>query len=150
MHATLLRALLFSPAAPVPAASARDVIAELRPLVGGPPFLPLHVVVQHGGREYDFLPQRPTAPQTLAALATGGAVEGRVRCRAVLVRGASARWRVTLGKSSVAPDALEQFARGHPRALRLLQNDCWTFAHAVSQHALTEQGDGASDMLRDE
>jgi hypothetical protein len=77
----LWRALLLPAAAQPTPSAGTPVYASLRPLVGGPAFLPLHVQIEHEGLTYDFLPVDATSMETTRALLSGGAVAGRIRCR---------------------------------------------------------------------
>ena len=49
-----------------------------------------------------------------------------------------ARKRVLLGHTSVSQEDLQAFARTRTSRLRLFENDCWTFASAISAYALTD------------
>ena len=117
--------------------AALPVRAELQPLVGGPTWLPLHVVVLVGEVQYDFLPSSPQSQKTIVGLLSGRAVPGRVRARSHALAG-SKRKRVLLGHTSVSHEDLQAFARTRTSRLRLFENDCWTFASAISAYALTD------------
>jgi hypothetical protein len=149
---TLWRALLFPSPVPPPAVTTHGdaacmapIYAELQPLVGGPAWLPLHVALLCGDGEdavqYDFLPQSPSASTTAATLLTGGGVAGVVRCRPRPSRARAVPQRsVLLGHTKKSQDALAEYAEAQPRQLRLLRNDCWTFAACVASHALDDNG----------
>ena len=109
------------------------IYASLRPLIGGPAFLPLHVEIIHEGSIYDFLPQSPTAIETTAVLLRGGSVDGTVRCRpSTRVRGR------LLGHTFKTPDEMQSFAEQQPLDLSLQSNSCWTFAASLARYALDE------------
>ncbi|KAL1510143.1 hypothetical protein AB1Y20_006475 [Prymnesium parvum] len=154
-------ALPLSPAVtplPPPAGAAYvPVYARTQPLIGGPSFLRLHVLVRHGLTTFEFIPARPRDPRAAAALLLGQAVDGRVRCAHVRLaeRGS---WRL-LGYSRRQSAEVEAFARRQPSRLSLLSNNCWTFARAVVEFAeLCEsppdtpvgdtQGEGEREPLR--
>jgi hypothetical protein len=121
----LWQAILFPPLQPPqlasPPARLTAVHAELQPLVGGPSWLPLHVVVDVGDVQYDFLPCSPVAQETTVKLLSGRAVPGIVRARA---RPASStrRRRVLLGYSSSSQEDLQVFAKARTSSLRLFEN----------------------------
>lgn len=105
-------------------AGVSDVHAALFPLINGPRFLPLHVAVRIHGRVFDFVPAKPTASETLAALATGRPVPGLLRCRPSTAASAAAasaaepsavRWR-HLGRTQRTREDLESFALEQARA----------------------------------
>ena len=85
MHVgSLWRALLLPAGSSSRASSdgqSSPVYVALRPLVGGPKFLLLHVQIAHDGVLFDFLPAAPTEAATTANLLLGRAVDGRIRCR---------------------------------------------------------------------
>lgn len=112
-----------------PAAESSRLIACFEPLVGGPSFLPLHVVIEHeaSGSCFDFLPKDPLALETTLALVTGAAVPGKVRHRTAR----RSRRGVVLGATTKSVDAILNMARQQPSELRLLRNDCWSFAARV-------------------
>ena len=114
----LWRALLLPASAPT-SAGGEPVYAALRPLVGGPAFLPLHVQIAHEGVVYDFLPAEPTAAATTSTLLVGGAVEGRIRCRPTR---APRTWRL-LGHTTRESADLRAFAERQDRALSLSANN---------------------------
>ena len=120
---------LFLPSSPPPATSNTPVYAGLRPLVGGPSFLPLHIEVAVGDTVYDFLPAEPTAMATTAALVTGQSVDGRIRLRSLKAPPAipSPRWQL-IAHTMKTSDELQSFAQEQPAALSLLSNNCFTFA----------------------
>jgi len=139
----LLLALSPAPDSPVRKSGASTpLFATFEPLVGGPQWLPLHVVVEVDGEAFDFLPLEPTAPSTALSLASGGAAPGLVRCRTSLRRPSSTR-SVAIGSTTKTAAALLQHARSHDTGLRLLQNDCWTFAASLRDFACAEE-DGAA------
>ena len=128
----LLQLPLQAPPAAVatsPAAESSRLIACFEPLVGGPSFLPLHVVIEHeaSGSCFDFLPEDPLALETTLALVTGAAVPGKVRHRTAR----RSRRGVVLGATTKSVDAILNMARQQPSELRLLRNDCWSFAARV-------------------
>ena len=127
----LWRALLL-PAAPEAANAGTPVYAALRPLVGGPTFLPLHVQIRHEGVLFDFLPAEPTAAETTRTLLLAGAVEGNIRIRPTRARGP---WRL-IGHTTRDQSELREFAQQQDSLLSLPANNCWTFAANVARFAL--------------
>ena len=109
-----------------------DLFATLEPLVGGPPWLRLHIVLHLEGTAFDFLPCEPLAPRTASALLTGAAVPGDIRCRERRRPTAC----VLLGRTARTTDELIAHAKRHPSALALGRNDCWTFAASLRDFAL--------------
>ena len=129
-----VHALLQLPPAPrasptSPVAESSRLIACFEPFVGGPSFLPLHVVIEHeaSGSCFDFLPKDPLALETTLALVTGAAVPGLVRHRTAR----RSRRGAVLGATTKSIDAIQNMTRQHPSELRLLRNDCWSFAARV-------------------
>lgn len=119
-----------------------NVYARLRPLVGGPSLLRVHVAVACHERVYDFLPAQPSAVGTAAALLSGQEVEGRIRCRP-LGRRFDSTWRC-LGRTECSPEELREYAEQLPTRLSLTHNNCWTFAGAIAEFAL--QADGSQQQ----
>lgn len=111
----------------------RDVSIALRPLVGGPQQLTLHVVVAVGHAVYDLLPDDPTNHRTLQALLRGDEVDATVRVRPLKADRSDLR---RLGTTSKSAEAIEAFALSHPPKLSLLSRNCWTFAADLVEFAL--------------
>ena len=131
MAAFVLWRALLQPATAPPSASSSvpssvpsstPVYAALRPLLGGPSFLPLHVQIAHEGTLYDFLPSNPLAPVTTASLLTGQAVEGSIRCRPVRSVGRDPTWR-RIGYTARTSNDLLAFAEQQERSLSLTDNN---------------------------
>jgi len=112
-----------------------QLLVRFEPLVGGPRFLPLHVVVEHGEMEFDFLPVAPRAPSTALALLSGGATEGRIRCRPRTSRAAP---RALVGMAIKEGVEISSYATELSMELRLQGNDCWTFAANLRDFACAE------------
>ena len=135
----LWRALLL-PATAAPPRTAPEntpVYAALRPLVGGPAFLPIHVQIAHENTLYDFLPANPTAAATTASLLSGQSVEGNIRCRPVRSLGRDSRWR-RIGYTARTSNDLLAFAEQQERSLSLTSNN-WC-AHARSRRIVQVKG----------
>lgn len=98
-----------------------EVYLRLSPLIGGPPFLPVHIEVilaayirkncdnsgwNHDGKaakelhSFDFLPASPTDPMTLLRLMTLRPVAGKVRHRIFYLEDFSSNNEVTVGKEN--------------------------------------------------
>lgn len=135
----LWKALLLPAVAPPSTAldGSTAVYAALRPLVGGPKLLPLHVQIANEGTLFDFLPANPTAADTTASLLSGAAVDGKIRCRPVRSLGRDPTWRL-IGHTSRASSELLAFAEQQPRSLSLVSNNCWTFASNLASFAVDE------------
>ena len=121
----LWRALLLPTATSPPAnlEAATPVYATLRPLVGGPKFLPIHVQIAAHDEAYDFLPAEPTALSTTTTLLSGGAVDGLIRCRPVRTLGdRRVPWRI-IGYTNRASEQLRTFAQGCESQLSLPTNN---------------------------
>eukprot|EP00966_Prymnesium_polylepis_P075340 1747455-Prymnesium_polylepis.2 len=112
------------------------VYAATQPLIGGPPFLELHVCIRHGDLLVDFVPRRPTELGTAVGLLSGGDVDGQIRCRPAGKGADGDRWRL-LGFSTRSNEDVEAFAREQRLALSLRSNNCWSFARAVVDYAIT-------------
>ena len=118
----LWRTLVLPLSAPTAAADGgAPVYAALRPLVGGPKFLPLHVQLAHEGVLYDFLPANPSALETTSTLLLGGSVDGRIRCRPVRSIGRGDPWKL-IGYTMRESSELEAFALGQESRLSLTAN----------------------------
>ena len=139
MQFTLLRALLLpSPPQPTAPSTASPVYATLRPLVGGPAFLPLHIQLAHADLVYDFLPRSPTALATTVTLLRGGSVDGDVRIRPLRTLDGKP-WRV-LGYTTRESGQLLEFAEACDSRLSLPSNNCWTFAAKLARYAVLQDG----------
>ena len=118
----LWRTLVLPLSAPTAAVDGgAPVYAALRPLVGGPKFLPLHVQLAHEGVLYDFLPANPSALETTSTLLLGGSVDGRIRCRPVRSIGRGDPWKL-IGYTMRESSELEAFALGQESRLSLTAN----------------------------
>lgn len=79
--------LMQTTASVTPSTKTMNVWLRFSPLVGGPPFLPLHVEVilkqssQETLHRFDFLPMNPLDPSTIKNLITLRSVPGNVRYR---------------------------------------------------------------------
>jgi len=140
----LLRTSLSPPSGPS-APDEKPLFIGLRPLVGGPSFLPLHVEVAAHDLVFDFLPENPTAGSTTAALALGQGVAGSIRVRPLRSECKPPRWRL-IGYTSRPAEELSAHANSQPSELRLLDNNCWTFAASLTRYAV---GSGAPGEMRD-
>ena len=140
---SLAAALLLSPVVPPPPPTpdSRPVRAALRPLIGAPPFLKLHVVVEVGGRCFDKIPEEPKSLRGAVALLTGGSIEGRSRQRPADAEESRGGW-VLLGYTTRSSPELDEFAATCPSELTLLRDDCWTHAARVARFALSEDDGG--------
>ena len=127
-----------SSVAPPRASNNVPVYATLRPLVGGPTWLPLHVQLACNGTIYDFLPESPTDALTTQTLLTGGACDGVIRIRRKSLDGERAAWRL-LGYTTRESKELRSFAERQDSSLSLLSNNCFTFASMLAQYALVDE-----------
>ena len=136
--------------------SPQQIQLECCPLIGGPPFLPLHVqvVVLGGGEEdtglddisdntilrqtkhrFDFIPREATEPQTLAKLLTLQEVKGELRC---LSPSSSSSVEVS-ARSAALIDRAQEFTINYENSnLHILKNNCWTFAWKLLRHLNNE------------
>lgn len=130
----LFRALLMQPISQ-PSSDSVPLYFGLRPLVGGPSLLPLHVEVAAHDSIYDFLPQNPTAAATTAALLSGQGVAGSLRVRPLRSPCEAPRW-LLVGHTQRSADELRSFVQAQPEELHLLDNSCWTLANSLSRYAL--------------
>ena len=103
------------------------MFASFKPLVGGPPFFPLHVEIVHANVAYDFLPVSPLATATTTTLLRGSQVDGEIRCRSTTT---SEGGRL-IGYTTRTTEEMRAFAEQQPRELSLLNNNCWTFASSL-------------------
>ena len=100
---------------------------ECCPLMGGPPFLPLHVqVVVEEYHKFDFIPRDATKPETLLKLLTLQQVPGELRC----IRTPQAN-ETTSYLTHKATDFTNNYQESN---LHILSNNCWTFALRLWQH----------------
>ena len=120
--------------APYPLDGRVPVFAATQPLIGGPPFLELHVCIKHGDTLLDFVPRSPTEASTALRLLSGSGVDGLIRCRPAGADDASEAWRL-LGYSRRSSEDMVVFARKRSRELALRTNNCWTFASSVVGYA---------------
>jgi hypothetical protein len=102
------------------------------PLMGGPPWLPLHVqvLIQGEGQEkhkYDFVPREATSPETLLQLLMLQAVPGELR-----YFGPSGD--STSSEVSKLVQRAEDFKSRADPELHLIKNNCWTFAWKLLRH----------------
>ena len=106
----------------------------LKPLIGGPSFLPIHVaVVVDEDHIWDFIPLEARSEATTRTLLTLKAVPGEVRYKSN-----GKRKRMT-----TAATRAQQFARTYPKQLHLIGNNCWTFALLLLWHLY--RGDNANN-----
>jgi hypothetical protein len=104
---------------------------ECCPLIGGPPWLPLHVqvILQGEGEEkhkYDFVPKEATRSETLLQLLTFQTVPGELR-----YFGSS---RDTSAELSMLVQRAEDFRSHADPELHVMKNNCWTFAWKLLRH----------------
>ena len=138
MRFSLVQALLLPSPQPTTPISGSPVYATLRPLVGGPSLLPIHIQIAHDDAVYDFLPQSPTAFTTTTTLIRGGAVDGDIRIRPLrTLEGKS--WRI-LGYTTRSSEQLREFAEACDPRLSLASNNCWTFAAKLARYAILDKG----------
>ena len=116
-----------------------------RPLIGGPPFFPVHCALRCEAADgdpkaivLDIVPVAPRDPATALTLATGGDVAAGIRCRKSPGRRDS-RWRY-VGASRRAAADIRAFALAQPPRICLRDESCWTFASRVAAYALDEAG----------
>ena len=103
------------------------------PLIGGPPWLPLHVklILRQDGRDflYDFVPLDATDTEVLARLTSLQNVPGEIRSTVLTTKSS---------KQSTKTDDLvlsaQEYCETYPRELNLLTNNCWTFAIGLAVH----------------
>ena len=139
-----------------------QVQLECCPLIGGPPFLPLHVqVVVLGDNnnnddvptiivddketstekqikyKFDFIPRAATEPETLVKLLSLQEVPGELRCFTPSAGVAPQR-------TALVELAQEFTVRYDDPKLHIIKNNCWTFAWRLLRHLKTnhqsEQG----------
>ena len=103
--------------------------------------MPLHVEVAAHDLVFDFLPENPTAGSTTATLALGQGVAGSIRVRPLRSECKPPRWRL-IGYTSRPAEELSAHANSQPSELRLLDNNCWTFAASLARYAVGEMRDG--------
>lgn len=132
-----------------------QVQLECCPLIGGPPFLPLHVQVvvlcddeddnkdvpvilddkersteKRIKYKFDFIPQAATEPKTLAQLLSLQEVQGELRCLTPLAGVAS--------QSAALVDRAQAFTVDYDNPkLHIIKNNCWTFALRLLRHLNT-------------
>lgn len=100
-----------------------------KPLIGGPPWLKVHVqVCVTNELTCDFIPLDATKDSTLAKLITLQSVPGEIRTI----------WRVR-EETIVARRAIDYCEKYESTDLHLLYNNCWTFALGLLWH-LYEEG----------
>jgi len=140
-----------------------SVYIRLKPLVGGPQFLPIHAEIWTvspeisdqpnrllSGMRYDFLPVEPTASGTIQRLLLLKAVPGRIRRRTL--ENATQRLNrkekggvphitffLKLGTSTLSRDLTSVVGfcdryESERGALHLIRNNCYSFAFAFIQH----------------
>lgn len=117
---------------PLPSFISRKTILHLEccPLMGGPPFLPLHVqVVVENDHKFDFVPQDATNAGTVLQLMSFQSVPGDLR----YLSAKKTKGSVIVEK---ARDFTENYSNDN---LHLLNNNCWSFAWKLLQHLNEEQ-----------
>lgn len=107
---------------------------ECCPMIGGPPWLPLHVqvIIQGEGQakhKYDFVPQEATRSETLLQLLTFQAVPGELR-----YFGPSGGTTSSASELSMLVRRAEDFRSHADPELHLIKNNCWTFAWKLLRH----------------
>jgi hypothetical protein len=104
---------------------------RLKPLIGGPSWLPLHVacVVEHT-HVWDFIPKEATSKQTLQSLVSLQSVPGEIRYVSEQDYSSSSSRKVHQAHTFV-----DSYTN---RNLHLVTNNCWTFALMLYWHLLTE------------
>ena len=104
----------------------------LKPLIGGPPWLKVHVqVCVTDMLACDFVPLDATSDSTLGKLITLQGVPGKIR-----IMGASKEEGNFNIRERRAIDYCEAFTN---RKLHLLSNNCWTFALGLLWHLQQDQ-----------
>ena len=109
------------------------VSVAVKPLIGGPQWLPVHLALLIGSTTFDFVPARPRERATAVTLLRGGEVDGEVRIRECME--SEQRW-LRIGETRRSMKDLRAFARARPERLSLVRNNCWTFALALGMFAL--------------
>lgn len=114
---------------------------RLKPLIGGPSWLPLHVAcVVEGNHVWDFIPHEATSQQTLRALLSLERVPGTIRYHHVHVDACAATDSSSTESSSRNVRQAHTFVDNYTnRNLHLITNNCWTFALMLYWHLLTEE-----------
>jgi hypothetical protein len=100
------------------------------PLVGGPPFLKLHVAIVHESNaaimtQFDFLPANLTAAATAFRLLTLQSSPGELRERQLRYRPKNLQY---ICDTSASVQDLRAFTAAYDDQLHLLNNSCSTFA----------------------
>ena len=111
-------------------AAAHSLSPRLRrqPLIGGPPWLKVHVqVCVTNELTCDFIPLDATEDTTVAKLITLQSVPGEIRTM----------WRAR-EETIVARRAIDYCEKYESTDLHLLYNNCWTFALGLLWHLYEE------------
>lgn len=128
-----------------------EMILQTSPLIGGPPWLPLHVQLflvwieyddDHDDDEttiscccrgwygWDFVPVRATEFQTLRRLLTLQNTTGVIRClKKSHLEWADDKWLII--------DMAHTYCQRYNQNLHLVNNNCWTFALQLANCLLT-------------
>jgi hypothetical protein len=109
---------------------------RLKPLIGGPSWLPLHVacVVEHT-HVWDFIPKEATSKQTLQSLVSLQSVPGEIRYVSEQDYSSSSSSLTSTCKVHQAHTFVDSYTNCN---LHLVTNNCWTFALMLYWHLLTE------------
>lgn len=113
----------------------KDIKLRVLPLIGGPPFLPVHCkVVLHDRYGFDFVPVNPTSPTTLLQLVTLKSVPGDAR---ILPS------KDVQSKDGSLPmlSRAREFCTDYSKDLHLIQNNCWAFAYEMIEYIQKEEGE---------
>ena len=106
------------------------------PLIGGPPWLPLHVkfiLRDEQKRDYvwDFVPKNATEKEVLTKLTALQSVPGVIRSE-VAPTLASSKPSLPITQDLVR--SAQIYCNSYPQELNLVSNNCWTFAIRLAIH----------------
>jgi hypothetical protein len=130
----------------------RALQLQVKPLIGGPSWLPLHVsCVVEDNHKWDFIPLNATSSTTLQSLLSLKSVPGEIRYYYETVTAVGASHdeknennhkkspRVIVPSSPKVRQAHEFVEQSYTnRNLHLVTNNCWTFALMLYWHLLTK------------
>lgn len=117
-----VEALSFSPA--------KGIELRTAPLIGGPPWLPIHVkVVINDSYVFDYVPSNATSKETLFKLVTLQSVPAEARATFTGWKDAEDNLN-----TDEYVDRAQKFCEVYDKDLHLVYNNCWTFAFQILQH----------------
>lgn len=129
----------------------RALQLQVKPLIGGPSWLPLHVsCVVEDNHKWDFIPLNATSSRTLQSLLSLQSVPGEIRYHTTTTT--TTNNHNNNNNKSLLPhndkkvhQAAHQFVQNYNnRNLHLITNNCWTFALMLYWHLLINNNDDAT------